>query len=1066
MVSASELIDAVWGYDLPTDETNALQTLVSRLRRALGDTNLVQQGPGGYRLTGIELDADRFTGLVRQGRLAVNASDAVLAAELFRQALELWRGSALADAADAEYARIAGNRWEELRLDALAERIEADLALGRAAELVAELDVLAREFPLRERFTGQLMSALAATGRHAEALAAFERLRSHLADELGSDPGPDLRRAHMELLRATAGSSEEAGGSGRSPRRTNLRAALTSFLGRDDEVKRISTLLESGRLTTVVGPGGAGKTRLAGVVAADWTDRLSDGVWFVELAPVTDVTNIGQAILGSLGVRSNQVIDRPADLHRMATIDRLIDVLADSDCLLVIDNCEHLISAVATLIDDLLARCPDLRVLATSREPLGIDGEALCLLAPLTLPLPEATAVEALEFPSVQLFADRAAAVSAEFAVDETSVGSVIEIVRRLDGLPLAIELAAARLRVLPVAEIAARLSDRFRLLTGGSRAAMPRHRTLRAVVEWSWDLLTAAERLLAERLSIFPSGATVKSAVVICSDESLPADEIADLLNALVDKSLLQVDDAAPVRYRMLETIREYGAEQLSERDEVGQVRLAHAHYFAALVADAEPWLRSAEQLTWLRLLDLDRDNILAALRYLGESGLADATVRMATSLGWYWTLLGSHSEAATWLSFALEVAGEVQPQARVMAEAIHALNLMATTFGDGPEDEIASSLERLDDIGARLRAVDPTDEPMVLLMRPMMAFFAGDAERITELLDDALAGEDQWVRATSLMFRANLRENLGDVAAMRADAIAAHALFTTIGDRWGLASTLSTIAQVHTMDGDLEAAITAYGQATGYLSEFGATADEAMMHLRLTDLHLRRSDLAAAKREADLVRTTDFQAGTRAQRLLADTAFSAIAVVERDAESMELYRRSLGEQLDLLNPVHPINGHVRAVTLSTLASLELEAGNLPEAARRLALAYTTGLGTQDMPIIASVAVTLANFANDQGDGPAAAEILGAAAQLRGADDLTDTFVRDLTATLRASLGADFDDHYQRGKNLDREQALARVDPDSLDSVRCAGDTPEVPAARTPQAGQPSTPASTPDAR
>jgi predicted ATPase/DNA-binding SARP family transcriptional activator len=581
-VSAGELADAVWGDQRPGDEANALQSLVSRLRRVLVDSAAVAQVPGGYRLTGVTTDLDRVTELVQQARTAAVRHDAAGAADLFGQALQLWRGSVLTDAADAEFAAPLVTYWDDVRMQLLAERIAADLTVGATPELVIELEGLARDFPFREEFCGQLMTALAAQGRPAEALAAYDRLRRRLADELGTDPSAELQQAYLALLRADR--SEAA--PDRARRRTNVRASLTSFLGRDDELKRVSALLDSGRLATIVGPGGAGKTRLAAVIATDWADRFSDGVWMVELAPVTDAANLPQAILGSLGIRSNRVLEQGVELHRMATSDRLLDVLSDACCLLVVDNCEHLITDVAELLDTVLARCPDVRVLTTSREPLGIDGEALCSLPPLTLPRPGSSVSEARSFASVQLFSDRAEAVSADFALTDDNCDAVVEIVRRLDGLPLAIELAAARLRVLPVDEVAARLTDRFRLLTGGSRVAMPRHRTLRAVVDWSWDLLTPTERLLAERLSVFPSGATPESAVAICSDDRLSAEDVPDLLGALVDKSLLQVSAEGGVRYRMLETIREYGIERLSERGEVSTVRLAHATFFAALVA------------------------------------------------------------------------------------------------------------------------------------------------------------------------------------------------------------------------------------------------------------------------------------------------------------------------------------------------------------------------------------------------------------------------------------------------------------------------------------------------
>ncbi|UQX89600.1 winged helix-turn-helix domain-containing protein [Jatrophihabitans telluris] len=1054
-VSAGELTAAVWLDERPNDETNALQTLISRLRRVLGDDAEIQQTPGGYRLSAarstvagppssMRTDLAELDALSDSGRRSQAAGDLDSAIEDYRAAAALFRGEALADAGEADYAQPLRSRLDERRLEVVHSRIECELAAGRAATAVPDLEALVADYPLREQFTAQLMTALTSTGRANEALVVFDRTRRRLAEELGSHPGADLRQAHQRALHAATPAGPEVA---TTPRRTNLRAVLTSFLGREDELKRVSSLLEAGRLATVVGPGGAGKTRLAGVVATEWADALEDGVWFVELAPVTDPVNLAQAVLASLGLRANQLLDRSTvDTQRVSTTDRLLDVLSQSDCLLVVDNCEHLILAVAELVDLLLANCPRLRVLATSREPLGIDGEALCMLPPLTLPAVEAGVQEAIAHSSVQLFADRAGAVSAGFEITQANVADVVEIVRRLDGLPLAIELAAARLRVLPVTEIRARLSDRFRLLSGGSRVAMPRHRTLRAVVEWSWELLTDSERLLAERLAVFPSGATLTSATAICADGRLDRADIGELLSALVDKSLLRVDPDSDLRYRMLETLREYGVERLSERGEVGDARLAHARYFAQLVAEAEPWLRTSEQLEWLRLLEREQDNLLAALRYLGESGDTRRTLRMVGSLGWYWILLGSHSEAVSWLSFALDVpdgvggpdagsdeSGGRDNAARTVIEAQLALNTMATSFGEGHETDVAASLNRMEDLGRRLGEI-PAEDPMVLLLRPMMSFFSGDSERIVALLDEAMSSSDDWIRGAALMFRANLRENDGEVEKMRADVDAALGIFRQIGDRWGMASTLTSLAQLHTLDGDLPAAIAEYTRAAGYLADFGAHSDEAMLHLRLTDLQLRLGDFEAAHREAELVRTTDFQAGSSAQRVLAECALSAVASATQDHPAMTAHRRNLLREVSGMSPVHPMNGHVRSLALASLAGLETAGGDYTEAAAHLRESYDCGVATQDMPIMAAVAVAVATWAAALGD-PAAwrhsAEILGAAAQLRGSDDRTDWFVRRLRERLTEQLGAEqLAACYGRGRALTRKAALARIDP------------------------------------
>ena len=1036
-VSGAALADAVWGDRPPADEANALQSLVSRLRRTLGGAGLVGQSPIGYRLAvdPADIDANRFEQLARAGAEALRSGAQSKATSLLREALALWRGPALADVEDAAFAAATVSRLHDLRVTAIQDRIEADLALGNVAQVVAELDALAADHPLDERIAGQRMKALAGVGRQAEALADYERVRARLADELGVDPSAELREIHLAVLRGgtTTGSAASAAETASTTPRTNLRAQLTSFVGRDDEVARIGKLLDESRLVTLVGPGGAGKTRLAIEAAAVLVDGVPDGIWFVELASVTDAADVPQTVLGSLGLRESHVLEQPTKMTPRDAMSRLLDGLGDKRAVVVLDNCEHLIDATAELTDQLLAQCRALRVVTTSREPLGIFGESLIVVPPLGQPAPDAAPAEALEYPAVRLFADRAASVRPDFRIDDANVRAAIEIVRRLDGLPLAIELAAARLRALPVDEIAARLSDRFRLLTGGSRTALPRHRTLRAVVEWSWDLLSPPERILVERLAVFPAGATPRSAEAVCADDEVPAADVLDLLGSLVDKSLLQETGQTDVRYRMLETIREYGQERLAERGELIGIRAAHAAYFAALVNEAEPHLRRPEQLVWIALLNAERDNVLAAMRHLGDQGEAQSALEMAVSMGWYWSLLGSHAEAVTWISFALDIPGDTDPRTRLIGEAIRVVNSTISPAGL-PTEDLDDGKRRLADLSARLDEVDATSIPLLTLLKPVVAMFSGDPSRVERLLEEAFATPDPWVRAALRSFRAAVAENSGDVESLRVDAEQAVREFRELGDRWGLANSLQMFAQVKTVNGELDEAIAAYEEALGLVVEMGAREDQALMHVRLADVRMRNGDIAEARlliQQAD--RTFD-ATGSVMESLFARAVMAEIARLDGDLPEARRLRDESLRRLAEISPGHPIQGHGKAIMLAIAAKQDLADDAVDLARERLVVAHETAVTTLDMPIVAAVGVAVADLAVRTARPLDAAEMLGAAARLRGADDATNLDIRRLAAALRETLGdAAYAGAYERGRALDREAAIARLDPAAL---------------------------------
>ena len=1030
-VSTGVLADAVWDCAPPAEVANALQTLVSRARRALGGAATVEQSGAGYRLaiTPDDVDALRFERLVAEGAVA--------------EALALWRGPALADAGD--FAESFARRLEELRLDASVTYLMRELDAGRAAARVGELEALVAQHPLHEKLAGLLMRALAATGRQADALAAYEALRTRLADELGIDPGPGVRDVHLEVLRGEIAPAVAAAGRAR----TNLRAQLTSFVGRTDEVVRVGKALQACRLITLVGPGGAGKTRLAAEVAAAVRDsaleEVADGIWLAELASVTDGADVPQAVLGAIGLREARLL--PDGTQRITSRDartRLLEGLADARALLVLDNCEHLIDACAHLADALLARSPELRIVATSREPLGITGESLFVVPPLE------------EDPAVRLFADRAAAVSPEFTLDGETRSLVVDIVRRLDGLPLAIELAAARLRTLPLAEISRRLSDRFRLLTGGSRTALPRHRTLRAVVEWSWELLTPAERLLAERFSVFPAGATPAAVGAVCAGGGhaggeLTAAEADELLSSLVDKSLLQpLGDG--MRLRMLETIREYGAEKLAARGEVGELRRRHAAYYSGLMREAEPRLLTRDQLSWLRELRADRDNILAALRYWCDTAEAGNALSLAVSLAVMSMLFGNNSDVAELIGEALAVPGQADASLRTIAETFH---LVASVMDPAAEDPAAGAVAAgvmadgavadgavadgaaTADPGLteRLDALDIERYPVAGLLRPVYAMFIKDYGRQRLYFDQARGGRDEWLVAAAWLSAARAAENEGDLVQMRIAVAEALDRFRALGERWGLSNALQIVAGIRLLDGDLDGASAGYDEARRLLSELGSHEDLSEVQLRLAEIAVRRGDLATARELSAAARALAESGGTPIDRGIAAAWWAEFEVTWGDIDAARPLYAAAERHLARFGPTHPIREHLEAIVAATSARIAIADEDLPRAREQASRSYQAAVGTHDIPLLAMASGTAAELAFALGQPELAAELLGATAAVRGYADPTDAAAGMLVPRLRAALGADrYARCHARGQALGRAEAIARLDPAGLD--------------------------------
>ncbi|WP_460661110.1 AfsR/SARP family transcriptional regulator [Kribbella swartbergensis] len=1034
-VSVETLVDGLWGSEAPS--ANALQSLVSRLRAGLPVTESsisVRSGPAGYTLTIAPdcVDALQFEDLVRRGRGLIG-SDPEKAWTLLTQADRLWRGDALADLRDLPFAAIEADRLAELRLAATEHLAEAAVSCGHGRELIAELERLAAAHPLRERLHELLIRALYADGRQAEALAAYERVRETLGYELGTDPGTRLRDLHLAVLRGESVDPPAATAvvPAASPMpRHNLRAPLTSFVGRREDVAELARLLSDGtRLVTMVGPGGAGKTRLATETGRALVDQSGDGIWFVELAPLGDAADVAPTVLSALGA-SEYVDDLRTSLapkhfptSRAATA-RLVEVIADRRILLVLDNCEHLIQEVAGLVDSLLAACPRLRVLTTSREPLSIPGEHLHPVGPLGLP-PEDDTDD--QYPAVQLFVDRARAVRPDFALNDANRAAVAEICRRLDGMPLAIELAAARLRALTPSQIVDRLADRFRLLTSGSRTALPRHQTLRAVVEWSWELLDPDEQAVARRLSLFSGGATLEAAEQVCSDDDLPSESVLGVLASLVDKSLVEAAaDDRSVRYRMLETVRAYGAEQLKAAGEHERFRQAHTAYFSRLLRQARPKLRSAEQIHWIARLNADNENLLDALRTAIDSGSAGTAVELVAALGEYWNMCGRPAEGVNWMQAALAVPGPSSPADRASALMLLSLGILST--GEDPDEAFPRAVRGLAEVRWLSRRHEQVATSGVgLFTNAMWAAIRRDRAACFRELEAARRHDDPWTRNMGVMMTAMFRENDGYVDEMAADLAVALDGFRALGDRWGTSLALRGLASFQSNKGEHEAVLASLAEALDLLQELGTTdgvpqtlGQSAMSRVELGDLDGARADLQRAMQLAE-------ETGSRSGQGMAYAGMSRIALrtgkLDEAKELAELAYSMLDLEAERMAP------HGQAMMLSQLSRVSVARGELEEAVGYNRTAMELGLTTEDMPLTALIVEGAAEVDLLAGDHEPAARLLGLAAAMRGMRSIPGADVRSTFDRLRESLGAEtFEQAYDAGASLTRDEAIAEL--------------------------------------
>ena len=1014
-VTAVALIDRLWGEDepMPADPMNALQLRVSKLRRALTgtDATVVRDGVG-YRadVSPDSVDAEAFTSGIRAARgrrdaatrhYAPDRAAAADAVEQYTAALALWHDEPLADFADRPWAMVESARLSQLRLAALTERAQLALALGRPDDVVAELEPVVATDPTQETLAGLLMTGLYQAGQQAAALDVFTRTRTVLDDELGLEPSAALRALHQKVLTqdeslapatptplpaaadaAAAASAASAAVAADQPSVTsNVPALVRTLIGRDHELEALRDLLAESRLVSLVGPGGAGKTATAFTAAAQLADMYPDGAWVVRLAPITVPDQVSLAAAEAVGVP----LDGAAAGGRAR--DRLLTYLAHRRMLLVLDNCEHVVDAAARLADDLLAHCPAVTVLTTSREALAVPGEVQVPLGPLPTPPPGTAPDRVLDFPAAQLFVERARGVQPGLDLSEENLSAVADVVVTLDGMPLAVELAAARVSTLSPPELADRLVDRFGLLTSGARTADARQRTLRATVDWSHDLLTSAEQAVFRRLAVFHGGWTLEAAEQVTSGPDVPAGHVLDVLTRLVERHMVTVEPGHPTRYRMLETLRQYATEKLAGAGEADAAAETHVAYFRKM-ADAAEWsLRGPAQADTLRRLRDELPNLRAAFAWLAarekDEARVEDSLQLAGALGWFWHF-GRHVEGRELLRHVVALDGG-SPAAR--ARALQAVSLVerprACPVHPSPRcaETAAASLEMFEELGdVRRSAVSR----VLLAVEGVSA--RGDDPRVarsTALLAAAdeqfTADDDGWGHALAAFVRMETYLKSGDAARALPTGQAAAAAFRALQDPWGLSAVLYHLGWGLRQFGRYAEAVPVLEEAVDVSSGAGLhnTALWATADLGIDLLHL--GDIEAARARFDAADAGSKETGDGAGHVLALYGHGLLARVAGDwSQARRLFGDALTGFEALGTPVSV------GLALAGVAHCDEEQG-APDAARDryervLALGETAG----EPQLIAAAVEGLARVAAGGGNLEPARDLLDRASTVR----------------------------------------------------------------------------------
>jgi predicted ATPase/DNA-binding SARP family transcriptional activator len=855
-LTSDELIDTVWGDELPADPRHALQSAMSRLRKTLiggHDGDMVLTDALGYRLAdGVGTDLARFDELLDQARRLMG-DEPERARKLFEEAIVLSAGRPLADFAYDEWALPYIAELTEARSTALGDRIELDLQLGHSREVVPELQRLVAEQPLRERFRAQLMVALYRSGRQDAALAEFAEATRKLGEELGVEPSTELKRLEQAILDQDSGLDLEPYGDGvagtgvgpaLSQRRGNLPVQLTSFIGRTADLETLQDLVGEQRLLSLTGPGGTGKTRLAIELAGELQDWHPDGIWFVDLAEISSDDQVWTAIGSVRGVREQETGDLAAVVARHIGSDR---------ALLVLDNCEHVVVGAASATERLLVECPELRVVTTSREPLKAAGEVVWHVTPLRVPqsASRTTSEDLVGVDAAGLLVDRLTAMDPGFVVDEVTAPAVARICTAVEGIPLALELAAARAAAIGVVEVSELLANRLDLLDGGRRTAIDRHQTYEATVRWSYDLLEIQEQQFFRSLSIFRGGFEMAGAGKVSASS---ADSIPTLIARLSEASLIGRDTMAVTtgRYRMLEPVRQAATKLLVESGEEPIVQAAHLAYFDELASRASLGLRSHDQASWTTMVQADRANLVVAFEHSTASGDSETALTIASALAPYMQVRGQLTEGRRLVSDAVGVGtGSNELRATAFTDLAH------LSFFQCDYSQMADYADQA------LELIDPEDSPVpaagalvpaagALAAQGLAALKHGDRVRAHQLLEQSLGLYEQegdtWGAGTALSYIGLVSLDEGDMAAAQKNYEDSLEHLRGRGESWVTAFAMCALGNLARVAGDTDLADSLLTEALSISQRIDDAWGIARAEAFLARLRIDEGELAPA--------------------------------------------------------------------------------------------------------------------------------------------------------------------------------------------------------------------------